>query len=133
MCIRDSNESLSNCAIHSICDFIANPLAYYYIRDNADGCNTEAELEAACAALETYSRTIDDKFSISPNPSSDIINIKTSITGHLSILNTSGQEFITRQLTEPKTQLDISTLPSGIYFVRATGERTVQVGKFVKQ
>jgi hypothetical protein len=48
-------------------------------------------------------------------------------------MNLNGQELISRLITEPKTIIDISTLPSGIYFVRVTGEKTVEVGKFIKQ
>jgi hypothetical protein len=48
-------------------------------------------------------------------------------------MNLNGQVILTRQITEPKTPLDISSLPSGVYFVRLTGESTVEVGKFIKQ
>jgi len=47
-------------------------------------------------------------------------------------MNINGEELITRQITEPKTQLDISTLPSGVYVVKLVGEKGVQVGKVVK-
>jgi hypothetical protein len=47
-------------------------------------------------------------------------------------MNLSGQQLITRQITEPKTQIDISTLPSGVYIVKVIGEKGVQVGKFLK-
>jgi photosystem II stability/assembly factor-like uncharacterized protein len=73
---------------------------------------------------------------IYPNPSSTHVTIETfsiPTKSRLSIMNPNGQELITRQITEPKTQIDISNLPSGLYFVRVTGERTVEVGKFVKQ
>ena len=70
---------------------------------------------------------------ICPNPSSDFITIETSaIPSKLSIINISGQELITTITSEPKTVIDISTLPGGVYFVRLTGGRTVQAGKFVK-
>lgn len=71
-----------------------------------------------------------------PNPSFDEICIETSENqnhSELSIINLDGQQIITRQITEPKTQLDISSLPRVVYFVRVTGERAVQVGKFLKQ
>ena len=48
-------------------------------------------------------------------------------------MNLNGQVVLTRQITGPKNQLDVSTLPSGVYFVRLTNEKTVKVGKFVKQ
>jgi hypothetical protein len=51
----------------------------------------------------------------------------------LVIVNIEGQQLITRQITEPKTHVDINSLPSGVYFVRVTNEKTVEVGKFVKQ
>jgi hypothetical protein len=47
-------------------------------------------------------------------------------------MNLNGQQLITRQITEPKTQLDISNLPSGVYFVRLMDDKTVRVVKFVK-
>jgi hypothetical protein len=76
------------------------------------------------------------KFSLYPNPATDKITVEVSGKtngSNLSILNIEGQQLITRQITEPKTHVDISMLLSGVYFVRLTGERTVSVGKFVKQ
>jgi len=70
------------------------------------------------------------------NPASTQITIETSsiITkSQLSISNLNGQQLITHQITEPKTQLDISDLPSGVYFVRVINDKAVSIGKFVKQ
>ena len=71
-----------------------------------------------------------------PNPSSDFITIETSelpTPSQLSISNLNGEELFTRQITSPKTQLDISSLPSGVYFVRLTCEKKAATGKFIKQ
>jgi hypothetical protein len=73
---------------------------------------------------------------IYPNPANKEITIETSSTpaaSQLSIMNLNGQQLITRQITQPKTQLDISSLPSGVYFVRLTNNKTVEVRKFVKE
>ena len=75
-------------------------------------------------------------FSVYPNPAADKITIETNALptkSQLSIMNVDGQQLITRQITEPKTQLDISNLPSGVYFVRVQVDKTVQVGKIIKQ
>jgi hypothetical protein len=75
-------------------------------------------------------------FTIHPNPAVDKIIIETSAypsVSQLSIMNLQGQDLRTLQITEQKTQIDISNLPVGIYFVRLTGERSVQTGKFIKQ
>jgi hypothetical protein len=75
-------------------------------------------------------------FTICPNPANNEITVETSSTpavSQLSIINLNGQQLITRQITELRTQIDISSLPSGVYFVRLTNDNAVQVGKFVKQ
>jgi len=56
------------------------------------------------------------------------VNLQTILNrfGFITIL------IITRQITEPTTTIDIRALPSGVYVVRVTGERTVEVGKFIK-
>ena len=73
---------------------------------------------------------------IYPNPSFNLVTIETSgatIESSLTILNIEGQQLITRQITESKTQMDISNLPSGVYFVRLINDKTVEVGKIIKQ
>jgi ligand-binding sensor domain-containing protein len=67
-----------------------------------------------------------------PNPASTSICIEANTNDLLSILNLNGQELIVRQVSEPKTRIDISALPCGIYLVKLTGERSVQVGKIIK-
>ena len=73
--------------------------------------------------------------SIYPNPATDRITIEISgLTqgSNLSIVNIEGQQLIIRQITESNAS-SISSLPSGVYFVRLTNYKTVNVGKFVKQ
>ena len=74
--------------------------------------------------------------SIYPNPAHDNITIETSFTlsqVQLSISNLDGKQLITRQITQPKTQIDISNLPNGVYFVRVTNDKTIVTGKIIKQ
>jgi hypothetical protein len=76
------------------------------------------------------------RISVYPNPATDKITIETSgetQESYLAIVNIDGQEVLTRQITQPKTQIDISNLPSGVYFVRLLNEKTVEVGKIIKQ
>jgi hypothetical protein len=73
---------------------------------------------------------------IYPNPSTDKITVEltgATLDGNLTIVNIEGQQLITRQITMTKTQIDISNLPSGIYFVRLTNDKTVEVGKIIKE
>ena len=71
-----------------------------------------------------------------PNPSNYKITIEISgFTNNISLnmVNLYGQQIMTFKITSPVSTLDISTLPSGVYFLKAAGEKGIQVGRFVKQ
>ena len=73
---------------------------------------------------------------IYPNPSSDRVTIETSAIStqnQLSIMNLSGQEVLTSQLTKASIIIDISGLPCGVYVVKLIGSKGMQMGKFVKE
>lgn len=54
-----NNDSLSFCAVKSICDYLASSTIYgAYISNNECGCNSRAEVEAACA---TYAKELNVK------------------------------------------------------------------------
>jgi Secretion system C-terminal sorting domain/Receptor L domain len=132
------NHILSECAIKSICDFLANNNNYPYsnFSNNSTGCNSKAEVDTACNHLSVGNLKTIEKLSIYPNPSSTEVIIETLAypnNCYLSMINVNGQELILQQITEPKTQIDISNLPSGVYFVRLTNDKTVKVGKIIKQ
>jgi hypothetical protein len=130
-----NNHYLSTCEAQSICDFLASPNGIIVIQDNAYGCNSLEEVEAACGLGLNESGTSENLFYISPNPSSTQITIKTSAVStkfQFSIFNQNGREVIRRQITESRTVVDMSELPGGVYFVRMTGERTVSVERFIK-
>ena len=129
------NNLLSECDVQSICAYLANPGGSIEIHDNAPGCNSPEEVEDAClsAAGETIA---GGGMRIIPNPSNDIITVSVAaITGimHLSVFIVSGEKVIDLQLTNNRTQIDISALPRGVYFVRVQDEKTMKVEKMIKQ
>lgn len=74
--------------------------------------------------------------SIIPNPSNDKIAISIpviTVNTQVSIFNVSGVKVLESQLNDTETQLDISALPPGVYFVRVQNEMIVEVGKIVKE
>ena len=81
-------------------------------------------------------KTLQKAVTLYPNPATDKVTIETSeipTISQVSIMNLDGKELLHQKITEPNTTIDVSALTSGVYFVRVTGERTVQVGKFIKQ
>ena len=133
-----SNTLLSSCAVKSICGFLGSSYAIIVIHDNAAGCNSEQEVQTKCDTLSVENISVNDEFSIFPNPAENEITItfvKSGIapgTG-ISILTPVGQEILLQSITGPSGRIDISNLPRGIYFVRFANDRTNQVGKFIKQ
>ncbi len=69
---------------------------------------------------------------IYPVPAYNLITVETTGSGRLSVMDLHGRELYRREITEKSTLINISSFPRGVYFVRVTGERSVQVGKFVK-
>lgn len=129
------NSTLSDCDVYSICHYLSAPSGTMDIYNNAPGCDNIAEVEEHCLT-DIDEKRIENGITIIPNPSNDKIIISSSaITGNtqLSIFNVSGEKVIERQLTVTETQLDISTLPRGVYFVRVQDEKGVQVAKMVKE
>ncbi len=82
------------------------------------------------------SEAIQNTITIFPNPVKDRITLSSPfVTNNIqfSVFNVSGEKVIERQLTDNETQLDISALPQGVYFVRVQDEKMVEVGKMVKE
>jgi hypothetical protein len=128
-----NNSLLSTCDVQSICDLLANPIGGIYIGNNAPGCNSQQEVENACAAIGVQDLTPESILSVYPNPTSTTITVEVFAHGSISILNISGQKILHREISKPTTTIDVSGLKNGIYFVQVTCERAVLLGKFIKQ
>jgi len=76
-----------------------------------------------------------DKLKIYPNPSFDKVTIETTqmpATGLLSVLNMNGVELMRQQVSAPKTVIDVSCFPNGVYVLKLQNETSVRIGKFIK-
>ncbi|MFC0876904.1 T9SS type A sorting domain-containing protein [Saccharicrinis sp. FJH2] len=74
------------------------------------------------------------RFRISPNPSSDIIQIKVSDIEHftLRIIAINGHTVLKTKMHEPEKQFDISDLKAGLYLIRIRSEDVVITEKLIK-
>ncbi len=122
------NFELSDCAVKSICNYLAKPDAVVTIESNLAGCNTVDEVKAACEAVGVWSAgNWQPAVGSFPNPFSDIINIEYTLekygTVNLTIFNLYGQEVKTL-VNESQhggthiVQWNAGDLPEGIYFYR---------------
>jgi hypothetical protein len=77
----------------------------------------------------------DSDLKLFPNPAQNqlIIEKPTQIENeYFSIINVVGQELMKQQFTGKKTEVDISSLKSGLYFLNLEKDGKVEVKKFVK-
>jgi hypothetical protein len=130
-----TNPALCDCDIHSICVYLANPGGIIEIHDNALGCNTSAEILAACqTAIPEI--PIENKIIITSNPSNNKITISSPLTienGQFLIYNIRGNKIIESQFTGKETQIDISPYAKGLYFIKLSTAEGSVVRKFVKE
>jgi len=88
-----------------------------------------------------YQTNIDAKRSqnemiVIPNPATSKLTIsmeKSENQGTITISNLSGHVLIRQQVESYKQTVDISNLPSGIYFVRLCMNKSVEVKKIIKE
>ena len=76
---------------------------------------------------------INNTITISPNPATTTLTIQTPLTSTIEIFNLEGQCIKTLLKAQPTTTIDVSGMPAGIYFIKATSEKGTEVRKFVKQ
>ena len=113
-----NNGNLSACDVESICDFLSNPPQIVYILDNAPGCNSPEEVEAACNEVSTESIGFVDNYLLFPNPSDKtvIISGNNGISiREIIIYNQTGQKV--QQGKPENNTLDISKLQPGMYII----------------
>ena len=77
-------------------------------------------------------------FDIYPNPAKNVISIDLirSSTGNnasVSIYDIRGELLLQQSIKNQRTDVDISFLPSGIYFIRLIWEGNTEVKRFIKQ
>ncbi|OPZ97218.1 MAG: hypothetical protein BWY70_01557 [Bacteroidetes bacterium ADurb.Bin408] len=75
----------------------------------------------------------DNALEIYPNPASKNFIIETLENGTLEIFNIEGQLVKTIYLSAPKTSVDVSYLPNGVYAIEVKSAKGVVVKKLIKQ
>ena len=112
-----SNESLSECDVQSVCEYIANPGGSILIGLNAMGCFYLPQVQEAClTGINEFSA--GKEITLSPNPASSFITMTTPqnqpIEGVI-IYNHFGQKVLSDKPLN--NTVDVSTLKPGIYCI----------------
>ena len=138
------NTALSQCDIYSICEYLAIPGGEVVIRYNAPGCNTPAEVEAACSVGmgESAFGSWQSAVVCYPNPAHDQVvfdfNLQTQSEVNLSVFNNLGQKLATihngtLEKGDHRLKWNAAGFPAGIYFYRFSNPatRNPEMGKLL--
>jgi hypothetical protein len=70
--------------------------------------------------------------SIYPNPFVDVIHFQSSVQGSYSLYSVDGKEIMSGQMHPHHQSLNVSSIPSGVYFLTLKGEFGVETHKITK-
>lgn len=132
------NPLLSACEVKSICDYVVNPNGPIVIHDNAEGCNSQAEVEDACSAIGVSELFYGRKVSIHPNPcktklSLDFENDNNNEEVFYNIYSVSGQLIKSGGFNmKNNNTLDVTQLVKGFYLIKLHSDKRNYLGKFIK-
>lgn len=93
-----------------------------------------AKLNSHAAGIEEYSN--DNTVAIFPNPINEKLNVQikdNKTNGRAFVTDISGRVLISQNISTINSQIDVSSLPNGMYFLRYQNREKVWNGKFVKQ
>jgi hypothetical protein len=132
-----TNTVLALCAVPSICNYLDNPPAgaVVTINTNMNGCNSQAEIEAACTVLSTgYMAAEKQVFRILKNPVEGELLIHSTMdeTGMVTVYDTTGKIIITSNLKQGISSIALHAAP-GIYLVKMECNGRVEYNKVVVQ
>ncbi len=135
------NLSLSSCHVQSICDYLVAPNGTVTISYNAPGCNSQAQVIAACETVGIDEVIAESGFSIYPNPFTGQLSIEfnlpqTSLVS-IQIFNAMGAKVAELQHGKlPAGQQQFTwhagDLPKGLYFCRVQAGNELATRKILK-
>jgi type IX secretion system substrate protein/receptor L domain-containing protein len=111
----ENSPMLSECAVESICDFLSAGGDALFA-NNATGCNSTDEVNAACL-VGLHNAEFSSEMSISPNPTSGLINLQFAGSGNglIRVFDSQGHEII--KIPEDNSSIDLSAVQPGLYFL----------------
>jgi hypothetical protein len=117
-----TNETTMSIAVDSI------PMVYTVTVFTSTGCSATASVFVDIKTISTVNKGDPGLLQISPNPASDIINIRCTeaATQLVQLVNLHGQVLVQDETYVPLgeiRQVDIGQAPPGLYFLRIFGKR----------
>jgi len=111
---------------------VAEDNTTYFVTQTVDECTSEALAVTVEVTLSTGDFNLVS-LKAHPNPTSDFVTVSynNDIT-NVAVINMLGQTLMTKNVNANTTQIDMTSLPTGNYFVKVTVEGAVKTIKIVK-
>lgn len=66
-----------------------------------------------------------------PNPATGLLTINNEVTTEISLYSIAGALIMRREAAEKNCQLDVSSLPRGVYVLRLKDDSGVKISKII--
>jgi len=110
--------------------------SYYVVVTDSNGCSSLISNSIYFINTDIANSKSNRTFEIYPNPANNQITVITANDNQqnlLSVFNINGKVLIIKHIEKNTTEIDVSTLPSGVYFVKIVNNTGVDIGKFIKE
>ncbi len=127
-------QNLSVCEVQSICGYLQNDSGNAQVSDNAHGCNSVLEIEAACLVPAREVLSPNDAVYAFPNPTNNIVYFEgiQQDLWYLRVINTMG-EIINSHTQIENRQVDLSNLPSDIFILELSNKDQFLTMRIIKE
>lgn len=126
------NDTLTQ--YNPIIDEIGSETFIFSVFSSSCGSLFSSEINILYSNCLGINETKNSNFSIFPNPTTGILNIKFENIENetqIKILDISGREIISNLISTKETQIDLSNVSKGIYFVKLQNEKFSETQKVV--
>ena len=130
--IIKENPNLSFCEVESICLYLKHNGKANFENNNLN-CNTIQEVETACLLLPVENQSRDGIIEIFPNPVSDILYIKSPVSGEatLTIYDMFGHVYF-QDYSISMHSIDLNCLSPGHYILSYSTNKKTYTARFLK-
>ena len=106
----------------------------YYASQTINGCESPVRLAVTVQILLSVESNQKIMLTYTPNPVQGILTIQANENlRSINIINLMGQTISSQNFGQTLVHLDMSTLPSGTYFIKIQGEINQSIFKFIKE
>ena len=113
---------------------VLNRAGIYFDYNSVVMTNTVGNQMGGCIPTSVIVNKPADNVAIYPNPASTQISVAVAsgIYQTITVSNAMGQQWLQQPVTGSRTDIMISGLPSGVYYIMLSGDHGSRVEKFVK-